>query len=345
MHILRPIQQQDSESLKKLAFTATSGILTLPRNPERLKQKMLNSLESFSSQTHPFGDGKYLFVLENLDKHHVEGCSAIHASAGIPGEEYYYKIEIIKTLCRPIENIPAEQKMLIPFIEPVENTSEICTLFLSPIYQQAGIGRLLSLGRFLFIANHRERFKKLIMAELRGVSDDKGIFPFWEYVGRRFCNVDFEEIMALLENKKLQAQDILPTYPIYYSLLPQPVQDIIGKTHMQTIPALKILQKEGFELLDGVDIADAGPKLYADIDNVRTVRLAQKNKITAIFSPYCDQETMRPYFASNLLVDFRACYAEVHPDINNGVAIDAQAAEALQVSIGDSICYVNTKSM
>lgn len=345
MHILRPIRKQDNDSINMLALTASSGILTLPRNPERIKQKVLDSIKTFSSATAPYGQGKYFFALENLENHHVVGCSAIYAAAGIPGEEFYYKYETINTTHRPIDSIPAEQKILVPTLEPVDDTSEICTLYLSPTYQHTGIGRLLSLGRFLYIATHRERFKKRIMAELRGVCDDAGISPFWEFLGRHFCNIDFEAFMALYESKILQAQDILPKYPIYCSLLPQSIQDVLGKTHSQTVPALKLLQKEGFEPLDGVDICDGGPKLYADIDHVRAIKFAQTSKIIGITPPQCEQETLRPYFASNLASDFKACYAEVHSDENNGITLDTKAAKALQVTIGDSICYVKTKPL
>lgn len=339
MHIIRPIKIEDNESLNQFALSASSGLLTLTRNPKRLKQKLLDSIESFSSQSSPYGPGIYFFVLEDLDDHHIDGCSAIHAVAGIPGEEFYYKLEVIKPSRRPIENIPVEQKLLVPSVEPVENTSEICTLFLSPTSQKMGIGRLLSLGRFLYIANHRERFQKKIMAELRGVSDAEGISPFWECVGRHFCDIDYEEVMMLFESKTVHAQDLLAAYPIYHSFLPKSAQDVIGKTHIQTLPALKILQKEGFEPLDGVDICDAGPKFYAEIDSVRTVKTSQKAIIKGIMPPSSNQETLRPHFASNTTNEFRACYAEVHPDGGNGVFVDANAAEALQVSIGESICY------
>lgn len=344
MHIIRPIRQQDSEAFQQLALKASTGILTLPRNPERLQQKVVDSLKSFASQATSFDSGKYLFVLEDLENHHIEGCSAIQATAGIPGEEYYYKIETIKSPHRPIESIPAEHRLLVPSLMPVENASEVCTLFVSPVYQKAGIGKLLSLGRYLFIANHRERFKQRMMVEVRGVSDEAGISPFWEHVGRHFCDVDFEEFLALVESKKLSTQDVLPTHPIYYSLLPPSVQDVVGKAHAQSIPALKMLQKEGFDFFDGVDISDAGPKLYAEVNHIRSVKTAQKSKITAIRPHACDQETLRPQFASNLSIDFRACYAEVYPDSEAGVTLDAEAAKALQVTIGDSICYINVKS-
>lgn len=343
MHIIRPIESKDHLSLYQLALSASAGILTLPKSKERLDQKIQNSLQSLASNKPPCTSSIYLFLLENLETKSVQGCCAIHASAGIPGEEYYYKIESIQTLRRPIDAIPAEQKLLVPHPQPIEDTSEVGTLFVNPNYRQAGIGRLLSLSRFLFIAIHRERFQKKVMAELRGLSLDGGIIPFWEHITKCFCPIDFEEFALLFENKTLRALDILPTYPIYYSLLPPSVQEAIGKTHENTMPALKILVREGFELLDGVDISDGGPKLYANIDDVRTVKFAKKGKVKQILLPQCEQETMRPHFASTLSIDFKVCYAEVHANSDKEITIDSEAARALQIDVGDSICYISVK--
>lgn len=341
MRILRTVELHDEEALIELALIASTGVLTLPRTPQRIKQKLKESLESFSAFEKPYGPGKYLFVLENLETHQIEGCSAIHYDVASPENGYYYRIKEEYRGRQPINEIYESQILLVPGKMPIEDTSEICTLFLSPNLHQKGMGRLLSLGRFLFISSYPERFKRKILAELRGVIDPSGISIFWEAVGRHFCNITFEECVKLFEDHTLRSKDVVASFPIYRSLLPKPAQEVIGFSHRQSMPAFKILQKEGFELLDGVDILDGGPKLYAQVNEIRTVRAAKEAVIKEIIATSVE-ESLRPYLICNQKINFRACYGEVQDCAGNCV-IDRDSALALKVDIGDKVRFITAK--
>ena len=69
--------------------------------------------------------------------------------------------------------------------------SEHGSLLIGPGNRGAGIGRLASLGRLLFLADHPEPFADMIFAELRGVSDDAGNSPLWTALGRHFFDLPF----------------------------------------------------------------------------------------------------------------------------------------------------------
>ena len=56
----------------------------------------------------------------------------------------------------------------------------------------------------------------------------------------------------------------MPKYPIYVNLLSKEAQQVINKVHDKTVPALRLLEAEGFARRKGyVDIFDAGPTVEA----------------------------------------------------------------------------------
>ncbi len=73
-----------------------------------------------------------------------------------------------------------------------EGASEVGGLFLHPGERAGGLGMLLARSRYLFIARHRARFARRVLAELRGVIDEAGGSPFWDGVAARFFGMSFQ---------------------------------------------------------------------------------------------------------------------------------------------------------
>ncbi len=334
MYIIRPIESKDEKLFLQLALSSPPGILTLPRNPLRVKQKLIDSLKAFASEASE--NGCYLFVLENLETHQLEGCSAILSSVNL---DYHYKVEHHHRLDDTMEQIPKVQTLLYPQINH-NNASEICTLFLTKSNRKRGLGRLLSLSRFLFVASHRERFESEFMAEMRGVIDSEGKCPFWDGLGRHFCNLDLNEILALYEANIEIAEKILPDHPIYCSLLPQEVQDVIGKVHPSTVPALKMLENQGFTLRNWIDILDGGPRIYAETSEIQIIKTTIHAPVTKISSNALTENEDNIKLISNRKLNFRACYGVVIVE-EQGVTIDASTARNLEVETGELICFAN----
>lgn len=216
--------------------------------------------------------------------------------------------------------------------------SEICSLYLSPNYRHSGIGRLLSLSRFLFIANFPKRFSPKIFAEMRGYIDENKVSPFWQGVGSHFIDTTFETLMALRDEGKFDLSLTLPLYPIYVELLPHSVQNVIGKVHNETKPALQMLMQEGFTLSNEFDICDGGPKIQASTKKIRGVKASIKDKIIDITNELPDAPK---YIVANNRLEFRACYSSVHRDKKGGVIIPTKTAKALELNIGDTVRYVS----
>ncbi len=55
---------------------------------------------------------------------------------------------------------------------------------------------------------------------------------------------------------------------------------MIGKVHEKTLPALRLLEKEGFSCRGYVDIFDAGPTVECDVRNIESVRHSQRCTVT-----------------------------------------------------------------
>jgi arginine N-succinyltransferase len=156
------------------------------------------------------------------------------------------------------------------------------SLFLSPDYRRGGNGRLLSLSRFLFMADHLDYFDPVVISELRGITDKTGRSPFWDAVGHHFFDIDFPSADYLSMVDKKFIADLMPEHPLYIPLLPYSAQSSIGKVQPETEPALAMLKSEGFELNGMVDIFDAGPVVRCPLKQIRSIRESAKLRVESI---------------------------------------------------------------
>lgn len=335
MIIIRPITKKDQDIFVEFSFNSTLGIRNLPRDKIRLEEKIKSSQQAFNQNVkHPHKE-EYLFVLEDLSTGRIGGTCGIFASID-PQATYNYRIEKL--------HIPATHPSAIKEIEilrlapPMKNVSEICSLYLQPTFRHSGQGRLLSLSRFLFIASHRERFHKKIIAELRGSIDQRQISPFWEALGKHFCDLSFVELMAQLDQKTINIQEILPRYPIYISLLSPEARESIGKTHETSRPALEMLQREGFVFTNQIDALEGGPSIIAPVSKIRSIKNSRLIKISTTKDTLLEDNE---FILANTSLDFRACYGTIEFTKNKiqGL-INQDVAEALKVKNGDMIRYV-----
>ena len=126
--------------------------------------------------------------------------------------------------------------------------------------------------------------------------------------------------------------ELMPPHPIYAVLLPQKAQDVMGKVHPQTAPALHLLQQEGFRYQGYIDIFDGGPTVEAPREEIRSIRRAQQVTVR-IGQP----QGGAPCLVANGRLDrFRCAYAELEPD-DGQVTLDAVLAKALGVQAGERV--------
>jgi arginine N-succinyltransferase len=191
MMIIRPITANDTEAFIRIAFEASMGITSMPKNEEILLQKVELSLQSFAKDVKEAGNELYLFVLEDTQTNTIGGTCGIVAKTTMSEPPlYFYRIESMQ---QHPPFVPTAKE--IPFMRIVryyETPTEICSLYLSPNFRQKGQGRLLSLSRFLFMASFPERFDKMVFAEMRGYIDKNDASPFWEGIAPRHIKCHFK---------------------------------------------------------------------------------------------------------------------------------------------------------
>lgn len=336
MIVIRPIKKKDLDVFAEFSFESLLGITNLSRDRDKLLEKTLHSENNFSQDITSPGNEEYYFVLEDLGTERIGGVCGILASSSM-SHEFTYRLESTHTTSKHI-SAPKELKILKSTTSQTL-ASEVCSLYLQPTFRHSGQGRLLSLSRFLFIAGHRLRFRNKIIAELRGYIDHRQMSPFWEGIGRHFCNLSFVEVMAHFDQDRTFVSEILPKHPIYVALLPKEVQEVIGKTHENSKPALTMLTQEGFTPTQEVDVFDGGPTLMASTSSIRTIKNSSLAKIELTKEDLTEE---KEFIISNERLDFRACFGKLRFTSKTQALINEEVADALQVSSGDSIRFVTT---
>lgn len=338
MMLFRSARDTDLDAVHQLAIQSGIGMTTLPKDKELLKKRISWSSESFNKEvTTPLNE-YYLFVLEDQETKKIVGTSAIEASTGYEAPFYSYKVSKRTRVCHSL-NIRSDYEVL-SLVNDNQGRTEICTLFLIPEYRRLYDGLLLSKGRFLFMAQNPTRFAPTVIAEMRGISDEQGQSPFWDNIGQHFFHMPFSEAdrLTLATNKQFIA-DLMPRNPIYIKLLSEEAQAVIGQPHQSTIPAMSILQKEGFRFNNYVDIFDAGPTIESPLSDIKTIALSRIMKVKNI----SDEVSSKNYLLANTQMDFRATinFALINKEDNTCI-ISRNTAELLEVKRGDTLRVLTT---
>ena len=339
MLVIRPIALSDLDQLLSLTALTGYGLTTLPRDVNLLRRRIRASIRGFEKLTdddRPRGE-TYLFVLEDQPTGRIVGTSGIVSKVGGFEPFYAYRIEISVHESKML-NVRKEFQVL-HLVEEHDGPCEVGSLFLAPEYRRGGAGRLLSLCRFLLMAQFPEYFDPLVIAEMRGVVDEKGHSPLWDALGRHFFDIDYPTADYLSMVNKRFIADLMPKHPIYIPLLPIEAQAVIGQVHEQTEPAMKLLQDEGFRRCGLVDIFEGGPVVRCALGDIRTVR----ESVVAQVAEIADEPVAgEAYLLSNGRQDFRACQGTLEAT-DAGVRIGGQHAAALKLRVGDNIRYVTPR--
>jgi arginine N-succinyltransferase len=336
MIIIRPIQASDYDALHRIAIESGHGFTSLPINEDLLKKRIAHSEHSFDQEvSHPGNEG-YLFVMEDTDNGKVVGTSGIEAAVGLEDAFYHYHLGKVVHNSRELGIYNTVETLSL--CNDYTGTSEICTLFLGEGYRKNKNGRFLSRCRFLFMAEHQERFAETVIAEMRGISDEEGRSPFWNWLEEHFFSMDFPTADYLTGiGKKVFIAELMPKHPIYVNLLSKDAQKVINEVHPKTLPALRLLEAEGFARRGYVDIFDGGPTVEAQTARVKTVRNSGKYQVIIGEQDFKDNFII----CNTKVAGFRAVQAPVSLRTTaEQVVISTEVAEALQVNEGDFVRLV-----
>ena len=337
MLVVRTAKIEDVDPLFELIGQSELGLTTLTISKQKLIRRIEDSVQAFSREDAVPAGQPYVFVMEDLSNGRIVGTSAIYSKVG--GFQPFYSYEIRNQRFESAQLKVTKEIPTLHLLEAHDGPTEIGSLFLHPDYWGNGHGRLLSLSRFLFMAEFRERFESQVVAELRGVVDKTGKSPLWSALGSHFFQIEFPRAETLTsENKKFIAE-LMPRHPIYIPLLPQEAQDVLGQVHHNTRPARAMLEQEGFEYRNIVDIFDGGPSVHAETSQIRVVRDNLDRQVVQISSEIPDGERM---LIANTHLDFRCCLGNASWDVGTAT-IDEVTALRLELKQGDRVRLTNLK--
>lgn len=336
MLALRPVQLSDLPQLQQLARESLVGVTSLPDDTERLRQKILGSCASFTSEVQRNGPENYFFVLEDLASQQLLGCSEILATAGF--NEAFYSLRN-----RPFTSESRELNIHhgVPALSLCQDLNAHTLLrgfHINAELERTPLSELLSRARLLFIAAHPQRFSDAVITEIVGYSDDAGESPFWNALGKHFFDLPYTEAERLcgLQNRSFLAE-LMPHYPIYVPMLSPEAQACIGRIHPAGQEAFDILEREGFETNSYIDLFDGGPTLFARPPSIRSIadsRLAVARAGTQALGK-------TPYLVSNdALPHYRAMVIELDWSAGEPVMLDTATLGALQLADGSPVRLV-----
>ncbi len=335
---IRAARGSDVDALLELANLTGGGFTNLPADRNSLAERLAWSDESYSRTDETPHDELYILLLEQASTQRIGGCGMVFSRIGAEWPFYSYKLGTLSQTSQQLGRTFA-----MPFLSLCtdhDGASEVGGLFLHPDLRTGGLGRLVARARYLFIAQHRARFGKKMLAELRGVLDDDGNSPFWDALGRKFFGMPFPEADAFnaIHGSQFIA-DLMPKHPIYTALLPESAQAVIGQPHPKGRAALAMLEAEGFQFDNYVDIFDGGPTVTARTDDIRTIRESR----TAAVARLCTtgEGFGRALVATGLLTEFRAWIGHVGAELEAGqCALPAGEAAVMGIGIGDQVRHV-----
>lgn len=339
MMIVREVALEDLDALWDLIEQANAGMTSLNIDKEQLADRVERSHFAFRRLTERAEGAPYVFVMQDLDNGSLAGTSCIFSKTG--GFEPFYAYRIVKetNYCELLKQ--SHEISSLQLIKTHNGPTEIGSLFLLPEYRGRGSGRLLSMSRFAYIAAHPKRFASQTIAEMRGFLDPNGVSPFWEAIGSHFFKIDFPRADSLSMIDKQFIEDLMPKYPIYLDLLPREAVVVIGQVHVQTKPALAMLESQGFVRTDQIDIFDGGPVVQCATQSI----VAVQDSSQYLVSHDSGLGTWRDYpagqsFSKAIVTTSRSPYVAVQCDIvmiDNRVWMDRFVMNALKVQGDDTV--------
>jgi arginine N-succinyltransferase len=330
-YVIRAATTDDLQALYEMAKLTGGGFTNLPADRNSLGAKLERSGAAFARDDDTVADDLFVLVLEDAESGEVRGTCQIFSQVGQRWPFYSYRLHALTQYSSELDRTVRAE--LLSLCTDLEGATEVGGLFLHPAARAGGLGLLLARSRYLFIAAHRARFGERILAELRGIIDERGGSPFWDGVAGRFFGMSFQDadyFNAINGNQFIA--DLMPKHPVYVAMLPEAARRVIGLPHPSGRAAMRMLENEGFEYECYVDIFDGGPTMTARTDNVKTIAGAAAATVSG--TELAKGE--RVLLAAGRLADFRCCFGACQLD-GDGIAIDSTSADLLRVREGETV--------
>ncbi len=339
MWTVRAVRIEDIDALHDLVQSATRGLTSLQLDRARLLDRVEQSSFAFSrTGMSPRGE-PYVLVLVNDETGELVGTSTIYAKTG--GYQPLYAYRLVTSEHHSDLLAVSQRRTILELQRIHDGPTEIGSLFLRGKYRGQGRGRWLSLARFALISMIPHRFADRVIAEMRGKANPDGSVPFWDAVPGRFIPTDFSVVDATSTISKQFIEEMMPQHPIYLDLLPDEVRDGIGQVHPETVPAIRLLESEGFRATDLVDIFDAGPMVSCETTKINAVRRSKERRVAAIVDALPNEST--PMILCSDAGGFTSVLAPAQSNGDDQLTIDRPSAQRLHLEVGSPCVTLPTR--
>jgi arginine N-succinyltransferase len=282
MFLLREVYPDDLDGLHAVAAHLNS--VNLPNDPEVLRELVALSKKSFAGQLDVF-KRQYIFALFDTGDGgaaRLIGTSMIHAQHGTRRAPHiFFDVLTDERYSETLDRHFVHRVLRIGY--NYNGPTEIGGLVLLPEFRrhEVALGRWLSYVRFLYVALHRAAFRDEILSELMPPLESDGTSLLWESLGRQFTGMTYQEADRISQTNKEFIRTLFPSEPIYVSLLPKRVQEMIGQVGPETRGVEKMLRRIGFEYAERIDPFDGGPHFSAKTDDITLVQDCRRARLAA----------------------------------------------------------------
>jgi arginine N-succinyltransferase len=350
MFVLRDVSPGDLDDLQAAARHLDS--VNLPDDRERLRQLIEVSVQSFAGEIDVAGR-RFVFVLvdEEQSPPRVVGASMIFAQHGNRRAPHiYFDVIEEERYSETLDKHFTHQVLRIGY--NYKGLTEIGGLVLLPEYRhrREHLGRALSYVRFLYIALHRRLFCSEVVSELMPPLEPDGTSLLWESLGRKFTGLSYQEADRLSHQNKEFIRALFPQDPLYVTLLPPHVQELVGQVGPDTKGVEKMLREIGFEYARRIDPFDGGPHFHAATDDITLVGAVARVRAALAAGeeggPAVAAGPPRPFLVARESATapfFVATKVAVPPPDNDGrLALPHGVRGVLQASPGDELAILST---
>jgi arginine N-succinyltransferase len=333
MYFVRPARLADLDALEHMARTAQPVLHSLPHDRRALEARVALSEDSFRAEVDFPGEEFYLFVLEDSLTGKLMGTASIVAAAGYADPFYVFRNDALIHASRELH---VNRKIhALTMSHELTGKSRLAGYYIDPSLRGDAAAQLMSRARMMYIAANRKRFTPEVFSLLLGVTDENGVSPFWEAVGRKFFGRNFADIEIESGGRsRTFIAEVMPTYPIYVPLLPEAAQRVLGEPDANALLAYEIHIEEGFETDRYVDIFDAGPVLTAQVDRSVSVKRNETRVVREAPAPHGEAYLIAHNGADG---EFRCVLGDLAPGKESGAALSQAARVALGVREGDAV--------
>ncbi len=332
--MLRPVEERDLDALVELARQLDS--MNLPSDRDFLASRIEISERSFGGRVDDWRETVYVFALEDTVAGRCVGTSTILAKHGRPGMPYFW-LAVTTEERRSVELDKRFVHTKLQLMSSEDGPTEIGGLILDPGYRKhpEKCGKALSIVRFAYMSLYPDRFEREVIAEMLSPFEAPGQNLLWDAFGARFTGLPYREADHLSARSKQFIADLFPRDPVYATLFPPEVQEVIGETNETAKAALRILEQLGFRPLNQVDPFDGGPYVGAAREAIVSVRERRRLVLPGLVSDRLASEDALALLSAEGQFGFRATVVPL--DDEGAPLVSKRCREALGVTAGDQV--------